>query len=350
MKKIKLGCSELQVTEVCLGSMTWGKQNSLNEALEQIDFALDQGINFIDTAEMYPVPPDEQTSGETERCIGEWIRANPGKRDEVVIATKIVGAGLPWIRNGSPISGQRIKEAVEGSLKRLNTDCIDLYQLHWPNRVTPHFARHWPGMVPHTQVDRARQEAEMVDILQGLDDCIKAGKIRYCGLSDDTPWGIGEYVRLSEKYDLPRMVSIQNEFSLIHAKDSPYVLESCVLNDVAYLPWSPLGGGVLSGKYRNGQIPSGSRWSFQQRNGLFRNTPMTHKAIEDYHEVAERHGLSLAQMALAWVYQTEGVTSTIIGASSLAQLKENIDAYQLKLSKEVLGEINAVFRQYPVPF
>ncbi|WP_419834931.1 aldo/keto reductase [Endozoicomonas atrinae] len=158
MKKIKLGCSDLQVTEVCLGSMTWGQQNSLDEAFEQIDYALDQGVNFIDTAEMYPIPPNEATSGETERFIGEWVRANPGKRDDVVIATKIVGVGLPWIRKGSPISGKSIKEAVEGSLKRLNTDCIDLYQLHWPNRISPHFAKHWSGMVPHTQVDRRLQE------------------------------------------------------------------------------------------------------------------------------------------------------------------------------------------------
>lgn len=350
MKRIKLGCSELEVTEVCLGSMTWGLQNSLAEAFGQIDYALDQGINFIDTAEMYPVPPNAETSGETERFIGEWIRANPGKRNDLVIATKIAGVGLPWIRNASPISGKTIKEAVEGSLQRLNTDCIDLYQLHWPNRISPHFAKHWPGMVPHTQVDRARQEVEMLDILGGLAECIKAGKIRHCGLSDDTPWGIGEYVRLSEKYDLPRMVSIQNEFNLIHAKDSPYLLESCVLNDVAYLPWSPLAGGVLSGKYRNGQVPKGSRWSIGQRNGLFRDTPVTHEAIEAYATVAERHGLSLTQMALAWVYQTEGVTSTIIGATSLSQLKEDIEAYHLQLSQEVLADINIVFRKYPVPF
>ncbi|MFK0569900.1 aldo/keto reductase [Endozoicomonas sp.] len=350
MKKIKLGCSELEVTEVCLGSMTWGMQNTLADAFEQIDYAVDQGINFIDTAELYPVPPNAETSGETERFIGEWVRANPGKRDDLVIATKISGVGLPWIRQASPISGRSIKEAVEGSLKRLNIDCIDLYQLHWPNRISPHFGKHWPGIVSHTQVDRAQQEVEMLDILGGLADCIKAGKIRYCGLSDDTPWGIGEYVRLSEKHDLPAMVSIQNEFNLLHAKDSPYLLESCVLNDVACLPWSPLAGGILSGKYRNGQIPEGSRWSIGQRNGLFRDTPLTHKAIEGYLAVAERHGLSLAQMALAWVYQMEGVTSTIIGATSLAQLKENIEAYHLPLSEEVLAGINDVFRRYPVPF
>ena len=350
MKKIKLGSSDLEVSEICLGSMTWGRQNSRRDCCEQIDYAMAQGINFIDTAELYPVPPNGETYGDTERFIGEWVRANPGKRDGLVIATKIAGPGISWIRDGSPISGKSIKEAVEGSLKRLQVDCIDLYQLHWPSRVTPHFSRHWPGMVPHLQVDRAQQEAQMLDILRALDDCIQMGKIRYCGLSDETPWGIGEYVRLSEQYDLPKVVSIQNEFSLIHAKDLHYVLESCVLNDVAYLPWSPLAGGVLSGKYRHGQVPKGSRWSFAQRQGLFRNTPTTHEAIEAYAELAQRHGLSLAQMALAWVYQVEGVSSTIIGATSLEQLKENIDAYHLQLSNDVLSDINSVFKRFPAPF
>ncbi len=350
MQTFKLGRSELEVTGICLGSMTWGRQNTQAEAFEQIDCALDLGVNFIDTAEMYPVPPNAETAGETERCIGAWLKANPGRRDQLVLATKIAGGGLSWIREGSLISGETVKQAVDGSLKRLHTEYIDLYQLHWPNRVSPHFARHWPGMVPITQVDRARQEAEMVDILHGLEQCRAAGKIRYFGLSDDTPWGIGEYIRLSEQHDLPRPVSIQNEFSLIHAKDSPYLLESCVLNNVAYLPWSPLGGGVLTGKYRHGQVPPGSRWSINQRKGLFRDTPKTHEAIEGYLAVAERHGISLAQLALGWVYQTEGVTSTIIGATSLAQLKEDIDAYGSPLSAEVVADINAVFRQYPMPF
>ena len=350
MEKIKLGCSDLEVTRICLGSMTWGRQNTQTEAFEQIDYALDQGVNFIDTAEMYPVPPDAETAGETERCIGAWLKANPSRRDQLVLATKIAGGGLSWIRDGSPISGATIKQAVDESLKRLHTDCIDLYQLHWPNRVSPHFGRHWPGMVPITQGDRGRQEAEMVDILRSLEQCMAAGKIRYFGLSDDTPWAIGEYIRLSERHNLPRVVSIQNEFSLLHAKDSPYLLESCVLNDVAYLPWSPLAGGVLTGKYRNGQLPPGSRWSIRQRNGLLRNTPTTHEAIEAYLAVAKRHGISLVQLALGWVYQTEGVTSTIIGATSLAQLKEDIDAYCSPLSAEAVADINAVFRQYPVPF
>ncbi|WP_299734313.1 aldo/keto reductase [uncultured Endozoicomonas sp.] len=350
MKKVRLGTSDLEVSEVCLGSMTWGRQNTLDDAFVQIDFALDQGINFIDTAEMYPVPPKPELSGDTERYIGKWLKANPQKRDGLVIASKMVGAGLPWIREGRPISGADLKAALEGSLQRLNLECIDVYQLHWPNRTSPHFGKHWPGMVPHTTVDCARQEEEMLDILNSLQTCIDEGKIKHFGLSNDTPWGIGEYVRLSEKHQLPRPVSVQNEFNLIHAKDSPYMLESCVLEGLAYLPWSPLAGGVLSGKYRNGQMPEGARWSLSQRNGLFRDQSQTHEAIEHYLQIAERHHITLAQLALYWVYQTEGVVSTIIGATSLDQLKENIDAYYLKPSAELMEEVNQVFKAYPVPF
>ena len=178
----------------------------------------------------------------------------------------------------------------------------------------------------------------------------KPDKIRYCGLSDDTPWGINEYLRLAEIHDLPKMVSIQNEFSLIHLLDSPHLIETCVLNDVAYLPWSPLAGGALSGKYRNGALPANCRWTIEQRNGIFRDTSQSHEAIEALYEVATRHKLSLTQMSLAWVYQFNGVTSTIIGATSLQQLKEDIGAYQVVLSKEIMQEIDQVIRRYPVPF
>ena len=179
---------------------------------------------------------------------------------------------------------------------------------------------------------------------------MKAGKIRHCGLSNETPWGLSEYLQLSRDNDLPKMVSMQNEFNLLHFKDSPYMIESCVMNDAAYLPWSPLAAGVLSGKYRNGERPAGSRWSFGQRNGLFRDTEATHEAVDAYHEVAQQHGLAVAQLALAWVYQFEGVTSTIIGATSLKQLKEDIGAYQLELSEEVLSDINSVIKRFPAPF
>jgi len=350
MKKVKLGSSDLMVSEVCLGSMTWGQQNTQAQAAEQIDYALERGINFIDTAELYAVPPKPETCGLTETYIGQWLADNQEKRDDIVIATKIAGPGLPWIRENSKITGASIKTAIDGSLKRLQTDYIDVYQLHWPNRTSPHFAKHWPGMVDPTEVDLEQEREGMLDILQSLDECIKAGKIRHCGLSDDTPWGINEYLRLAEQHNLPKMVSIQNEFSLLHLKDWPYLIENCVFNDVAYLPWSPLAGGALSGKYANGQRPEGCRWTMVQRNGIFRDTTQTHDAIDAYKQVADKHNLTLVQLSLAWVYQCAGVTSTIIGATSMEQLKEDIDAYDVALSEDVLSDIDAVIKRYPMPF
>ena len=350
MKKIKLGSSDLHVSEVCLGSMTWGDQNTQQDANQQIEYALEQGVNFIDTAEMYAVPPKPDTCGRTETYIGNWLAANPGKRKDIVLASKIVGPGLPWIRDGGPITGATVKEALDGSLRSLQTDYLDLYQLHWPNRISPHFAKHWPGDVTHLEVDVNQHRDGLLEILQALGDAVNAGKIRHCGLSDDTPWGIKEYLTLAKEHDLPRMVSIQNEFSLLHLKDSPYVIETCVLDDVAYLPWSPMAGGALSGKYRNGAKPANTRWTIVQRNGIFRDTSQSHQAIDAYYEIALKHGISLAQMSLAWVYQFNGVTSTIIGATSMDNLKENIDAYKLSLSEEILAEIDGVIRRYPVPF
>ena len=350
MKYRKLGSSNLNISEVCLGSMTWGKQNTQEDTNQQLDYALERGINFIDTAEMYPIPPTAETYGRTEQYIGNWLAANPEKRKNIVLATKIAGGGLPWIRDGSPICGAVIKQAVDASLQRLKTDYIDLYQLHWTNRGSPHFSKHWPGNVKHSQVKVEEERESFIDILRGLDDCVKAGKIRYCGLSDDSPWGIKEYLNLAVDYTLPRMVSIQNEFSLLHLKDSPYLIESCVLDDVAYLPWSPIAGGALSGKYRNGARPENCRWTMIQRNGIFRDTSQTHDAIEAYYELAQKHNLNVTQMSLAWVYQFESVTSTIIGATSIAQLKENIDAYDLKLTEAVLKGIDSIIKRFPVPF
>lgn len=350
MKTVKLGSSDLQVSEVCLGSMTWGNQNTQQEASIQIDYALDRGINFIDTAEMYAVPPSKETSGLTETYIGNWIAANASRRSDVVLATKIAGGGIPWIRDGGKIDRRSIHQAVEGSLKRLQTDYIDLYQLHWPNRMSPHFAKHWPGQVDPTKTDVDEERAGLLEILQTLDELIRAGKIRHIGLSDDTPWGINEYLRLAEQHNLAKMVSIQNEFSLLHLKDWPYLIENCVFNDVAYLPWSPLAGGALSGKYANGAKPAGCRWTMQQRNGVFRDTSQSHQAIAAYQEVADNHQLSLVQLSLAWVYQLAGVTSTIIGATSMAQLEEDLQAYDVALSAEVLADIDAVIKRFPQPF
>lgn len=350
MEYSKLGQSGVSVSRVCLGSMTWGIQNSQQDADQQIDYALAQGINFIDTAELYPVPPSSETYGDTESIIGDWLRRHKHSRNDIILASKIAGPGLAYIREGGQITGEAIIHSVDASLQRLQTDFIDLYQLHWPNRTSPHFAKHWPGQVKFSELDRQAETSQMLEILQALDACVKAGKIRFCGLSDDTPWGINQYLRLSEKHALPRMVSIQNEFSLLHSKDWPYLIENCIHEQLAFLPWSPLAGGALSGKYLAGKIPKGSRWSFEQRNGLFRNTQQSTNAIGQYCEVAKAHKMTPAQLALAWCDQVDGVTSTIIGATTMQQLQENLQAFGQPLSNDVLRDVQTVLRDYPMPF
>lgn len=345
-----LGSSGLSVSRACLGSMTWGFQNTQAEANQQIDYALAQNINFIDTAELYAIPPTAETYGKTETIIGNWLSNNKQRRQNIILASKISGNGMPWIRNASNISGATIIEAVDHSLTRLQTDYLDLYQLHWPNRTSPHFGKHIPGQISFSDVNQEQATAEMLDILQGIDTCIKAGKIRHFGLSDDTTWGINTYLSLSKKHHLPKAVSIQNEFSLLHTKDWPYLIENCVHEDIAYLPWSPLATGMLSGKYANGARPEGSRWSFSHRHGLFRDTEAANKAVEAYVEIAQKHGYTPSQLALAWCDQVDGVTSIIIGATNMEQLKENIAAFNKPLSKEVLEEINAVLCKYTTPY
>jgi len=350
MKYVPLGSSSLNVSRVCLGSMTWGVQNTQQDANAQIDYALAQNVNFIDTAEMYAVPPSEQTYGKTEAIIGNWLAANPTKRKDIVLASKIAGPGFSYIREGSQISGKTVIEAIDTSLARLQTDYIDLYQLHWPNRTSPHFGKHWPNSDGFLAEDSAEETEKMLDILQGLADSVKAGKIRYCGLSDDTPWGINQYLRLSEKYDLPRMVSIQNEFNLLDTKDWPYLIENCVRENIAYLPWSPLATGILTGKYLNGARPEGSRWTYMQRNGLFRDTESSNAAAQAYVDLAKQFNITPSELALAWCDQVKGVTSTIIGATTMKQLEENIAAFNIELPKQLLVEITNTLKKYPAPF
>jgi len=345
-----LGSSGLNVSRVCLGSMTWGVQNSQADANEQIEYALTQGINFIDTAEMYAVPPSADTYGKTETIIGNWLAANPNRRKDIILASKIAGAGLPWVRDGGPITGEAVIQAVDNSLTRLQTDYIDLFQLHWPNRTTPHFNKHWTNQISFSETDNVAHEAQMLDILQALKTCVDAGKIRFCGLSDDTTWGINTYLKLSERHDLPRMVSIQNEFSLLHTMDWPHLIENCVHEEIAYLPWSPLAGGMLSGKYSNGQRPEGSRWTISQRNGNFRDTTTAHKAVDAYAQVAKEYGFTPSQLALAWCDKVDGVTSTIIGATKMDQLKEDIEAFAKPLSQQMVDDINQILKTYPIPF
>ncbi|KZN63560.1 aldo/keto reductase [Pseudoalteromonas luteoviolacea] len=350
MKYSQLGHTSIEISRVCLGSMTWGLQNNQHDADEQINYALSQGINFIDTAEMYAVPPSPQTYGKTEQIIGDWIKRHSEKRQDIVLATKIAGAGLDWIRNGQPINKQAVIDAVDHSLERLNTDYIDVYQLHWPNRTSPHFGKHWHGMLDLHAVSKAQQLEEMADILEGIKTCITAGKIRHWGLSNETPWGLNAYLNLCHQQGLERPVSIQNEFNLLHEKDWPYLLENCVNEDIAYLPWSPLAGGLLTGKYLGGARPAGSRWTLMQRHGLFRDTQYSQQATAAYQEIAHEHHLTTAQLALAWCDQVDGVASTIIGATSMSQLKENITAFDKPLPPEALAEIDTILKTYPVPF
>ncbi len=350
MQYAKLGQSDLTVSNICLGSMTWGVQNNQADANTQIELALSSGINFIDTAEMYAIPPTPESYGKTETIIGNYLASNPDKRNQIILATKIAGNGLPWIRNGKDITGEAVIASVDASLKRLQTDYIDLYQLHWPNRLSPHFSKHWPGILRFSEVNTTEHINQMLEILQALDTCVKAGKIRYCGLSDDTPWGINQYLKLSEQYDLPRMVSIQNEFNLLHTKDWPYLIENCVHENIAYLPWSPLAGGLLSGKYLNGARPEGSRFTLTQRNGLFRDNERANTAVSQLVEIAKQHDITAAQLALAWCAQVDGVTSTIIGATNIEQLKENIQAFEITLSDDMSKDLDNLLRTYPLPF
>ncbi|MGC1507355.1 aldo/keto reductase [Ketobacter sp.] len=349
MKFSTLGSSGLNVSRVCLGTMTWGTQNTQQDADEQIEYALSRGINFIDTAEMYSIPPNAESYGKTETIIGNWLARNAGKRSDIILASKIA-PGLPWVRGGMPLCRQAVIEAVDNSLKRLQTDYIDLYQLHWPNRTSPHFGKHFPNHYKFTDADAEVETVGMLDILEGLNECVAAGKIRHCGLSDDTTWGIATYLKLSQAHNLPRMVSIQNEFNLLHIKDWPYLIEHCAMENIAYLPWSPLAGGMLSGKYLNGARPAGSRWTISQRNGLFRDTVDSSAAIEAYMGVAKKHGITASQLALVWCDRVDGVTSTIIGATTMAQLQEDIDAFDIDFTDSMKQDVLEVIKRYPTPF
>ncbi len=347
MEYRQLGNTGLKVSALCLGTMTWGRQNTEAEGHAQMDYALDRGINFWDTAEMYAIPPTAQTYGTTETIIGTWF-ASRKKRESVILATKIAGPGLSWVRNGkNKIDRQNILLAVEDSLRRLQTDYIDLYQLHWPNRGSYHFSQQW-RYAP--KFDRGEVEANMIEVLETLGELIRQGKIRYIGLSDETAWGTMTYLRLAEKHNLPRLVSIQNEYSLLCRLFEPDFHEIAVAEQVGLLAWSPLATGLLTGKYLDGQRPPGSRWTLPGNMNSQRDTPQTNRAVHAYKAIAEKHGLILSQMALAFVTRQPFVTANIIGATSLEQLKSNIDSEFVQLSPEVLAEIEAVRRDYPMPY
>ncbi len=330
--------------------MTWGIQNTQADADAQLALALDAGVNFVDTAEMYPVPPNAQTYGDTERILGNWLARNKAQRDELVIMSKVAGSGLNYIREGQPITQATLTRALDDSLKRLQLHAIDVYQLHWPNRKTPHFGKQWPEKFSPAEIDREQEIEGMRSILSGIKQALNDGKIRYWGLSDDTPWGIHTLLRLCQEMRVPAPVSIQNEFSLLHAKDWPYLIELCELEHIAYLPWSPLATGMLTGKYLDGARPAGSRWTYVQRQGLFRDTSLAAEATRAYVDIAAHEHITPAQLALGWCRQVPGVTSTIIGATTPAQLQENLAAFNEPLADDVIERVNGILRQYPAPF
>ncbi|MCS6972292.1 MAG: aldo/keto reductase [Leptospiraceae bacterium] len=341
-----LGTTDLKVSAICLGTMTWGTQNTEADGHAQMDYALAQGVNFLDTAEMYAVPPAPETYGVTETIIGNWF-AQRKNRSQVILATKIAGNGLRWIRNGGNITGAAVREAVEGSLRRLKTDYIDLYQLHWPNRGSYHFGQLWNYRVKDTA--NAQERDNFLEVLSTLQSLIQAGKIRYIGLSNETAWGTMQYLFLSEMRHLPRVQSIQNEYSLLYRLHEPDLAEISIREKVGLLAWSPLATGLLTGKYANGKRPAGSRWALSRRFN-HRDTPQAHAAVDRYLKVAKKHGLNPAQMAIAFVLSRPFVTSAIIGATTMEQLKTNIAAIDVNLSNEVLNDIDSVRRDYPVPY
>lgn len=345
MKTRKLGRTGIDVSLYCLGSMTWGTQNSEAEGHAQIDAALDAGINFIDTAEMYPTTPlSPETQGRTEEIIGSWF-AKTGRRDDVVIATKIVGAGFGGIRDGAPISPATITEAVETSLRRLQTDCIDLYQLHWPNRGSYHFRR-WHSFDPTGQ-DRAASQ-DIADCLEALDGLVKAGKIRAIGLSNESAWGTMQFLSLAEANGWPRVASIQNEYSLLCRQYDLDLAELSHHEDAGLLAWSPLAAGVLTGKYLDGAIPAGSRRNFWPDLGGRLNDRVD-TATRAYVELAREHGMDPVHLALAFCAQRPFMTSVIFGATTMEQLSTALAAAEVTLSDEVLEGIAAIHRAHPIP-
>ncbi len=346
MQYRQLGRTDLKISAAGLGTMTWGLQNTQQEGFEQMDYALEQGINFFDTAEMYAIPPSAETYGNTETIIGHWF-AKRKNRNRVILASKIAGPGLDWIRKGqNKIDKSNLIAAVEASLKRLQTDYIDLYQLHWPNRGSYHFGKLWE-FAP--KFDAEAEQTNFIEVLQTLQQLINDGKIRHIGLSNETAWGMMKWLQLSEQHDLPRMASIQNEYSLLCRNFEPDLSEIALHEECGLLAWSPLTRGMISGKYLNGARPEGARLSIETRPE-HRTNKQTDGAISAYIDLAQQHGWDVCQMALAFVNSRPFVTSSLIGATTMTQLKTNIEAFQLTLTDEMLQQIADIRRQFAMPF
>jgi len=337
-----LGRTGLQVSQVGLGTMTWGRQNTESDAHEQLDYALSQGVNFIDAAEMYPVPPEAATQGRTEQYIGTWLKARRC-RDRVVLATKVTGpAEFPWLRGGPRLTAAQVRQALEASLRRLQVESVDLYQVHWPDRNTNYF-----GKLGYTEA-RDEQAVPIEETLGALADLVQAGKVRHVGISNETPWGLMEYLRLAQARGWPRAASIQNPYNLLNRSFEVGLAEFAHREQVPLLAYSPLAFGVLSGKYLDGARPAGARLTLFARFSRYTGAA-AEGAVRDYVALARRHGLDPAQMALAFVHSRPFTASTLVGATSLQQLRMNIAAAAIALPREVLDGIEAIHKRATNP-
>ena len=343
MKFKKLGNTDLDVSLICLGTMTWGTQNSEKDAFEQMDYSIDQGINFFDTAEIYSVPPDSVSYGKTEKMIGNWFEKRK-IREKIILASKVAGPGCDWIRGGeNNYTEKKIGEAIDGSLKRLKTDYIDLYQLHWPERSTNTFGRR-----EFTLNENEREWNDFENTLKALETFIKKGKIRYIGMSNETPYGLSKYLGLSKNKNLPRMMSVQNPYSLVNRTYEVGMSEISIREKCGLLVYYPLAAGALSGKYRNGQMPKNARMTLFKGWERMIN-PLAMKAYEEYYKLAKENNITMVQLAQAFVNSRPFVTSNIIGATTMEQLKENIASINVKFTEEMMEKINLIHNNNPNP-
>jgi aryl-alcohol dehydrogenase-like predicted oxidoreductase len=345
MEYRKLGLTDIKVSLICLGTMTWGEQNTEEQGHAQMDYAVEQGINFFDTAEMYAVPPSARTFGRTEEIIGSWFKKS-GRRKDIILATKVAGPApaMPWIRDGkASLTPAQIARAAEGSLKRLGTDVIDLYQVHWPERPVNTF-----GKLGFEEAVTGRESDQIAATLEGLQALVKAGKVRHIGLSNETPWGVMTYLKHHAVKGLPRVQSIQNPYNLLNRTFEVGLAEMALQEKVGLLAYSPLGGGTLTGKYLGGKVPPGTRRSIDTRKPRYLR-PRADEAVEAYLAIAKKYGLDAAQMALAFVNTRPFLASNIIGATSMEQLKTNIGSIHVKLPDEAVREIQEFHNKTPNP-
>ena len=343
MKFKKLGTTDLDVSLICLGTMTWGTQNTEKDAFDQMDYSLAEGVNFFDTAELYSVPPNSDSYGKTEVMIGNWFEKRKNRK-KIILASKVAGPGCNWIRGGkNNFDEKTIGEAIDGSLKRLKTDYIDLYQLHWPERSTNYF-----GTREYTVDSDEGTWNSFESVLEALGKFIKSGKIRYIGMSNETPYGLSRYIELSKSKKLPRMMSVQNPYNLVNRTYEIGMSEISIREKCGLLVYYPLATGALSGKYRNGQMPKNSRQALFK--GWERHlNPLALKAYEEYFRLAKENNMTMAQLAQAFVNTRPFVTSNIIGATTMEQLKENIDSVNIELSDEIMNKINIIHNNNPNP-